>query len=143
MMKEGLYLLRARRSLEAMGCNLGVSSSHCDRMVPMPTSVASTSTSKGLEGSGCLRIGSVVKACLRRAKGSSRVEFHTCFLEIGVLSFPGGSCLFQSLAREQCYEFSHAFHVRRVRVVSKEYCRSKSVQCVRSPLYFSGRERLV
>lgn len=49
-------------------CNLGFSPKCCDKTVPTPDSKASTSTMKGLLGSGCLKIGAVVKPVLSLLK---------------------------------------------------------------------------
>lgn len=54
--------------MKAQGCNFP-SSPLCDRMAPTPTSEASTSTTKGLSGSGIKRMGAEVKRCLSSSKG--------------------------------------------------------------------------
>uniref|UniRef100_A0A8C2JH01 Receptor protein-tyrosine kinase n=1 Tax=Cyprinus carpio TaxID=7962 RepID=A0A8C2JH01_CYPCA len=78
------------REKAAHGCSLPGLPCHCESTAPIPQSEASTSTTKGSLGSGCFRMGAVVKLILRFSQALTASGLHMSFVDLTFKSEVGG-----------------------------------------------------
>lgn len=84
---------------------------HCDRTVPIPQLKVSTSTTKGTLGSGCLRMGAMVKLSFSLLKVALAVSVQCSLLSLSCRRVVMGQ-------KQDCRPFSHCSYFTRVHFYS-------------------------